>query len=109
MSNFTKLLLVCLVFCLFLFSCGNAERIMGKSLDKVFIGMTMSQFKSEIRGSTMIYLSEEYSCFKISKTKATFGVPGGFTESTRFFYFKGDKLWKIDEGQRAVDYRIKID
>lgn len=106
--NFKTLTLVIISMTL-LFGCGSVEKSMQRRLDKVYIGMPLSEFKKTVRKTSMVYLSEDYSCFKLRKSKAKFGAPSGFVYSTRFFYFQGDKLWKIDEGERAVDYRIRVD
>ena len=38
-----------------------------------------------------------------------YGVPALASVDIRFFYFENNKLVKVDEGERAVDYRVKID
>jgi hypothetical protein len=107
MKTLKNIILVLLPF--FLLSCGGAEKAMQHSLDKLYIGMTIPEFKSQVIKSSMVYLSEDYSCFKLEESKAKFGEPGGYVSSTRFIYFKDGKLWKIDEGERSVDYRIRVD
>lgn len=101
-----KLLLVLVIL---MCACGGVEKAIQKDLDKVYIGMSMSEFKKVVRKTSTVYLSDEYSCLKLQRSKAKFGQPGGYVYSTRFFYFQDDKLWRMDEGERAVDYRIKID
>ena len=71
--------------------------------------MTISEFKQNMKRISLVYLSEEYTCYKLTRRREKFGEPGGTVYATRFFYFRGDKLWKIDEGERAVDYRIRVD
>lgn len=105
--NFLKKTIILIPF--FLLSCGGAEKAMQQSLDNLYIGMSIPEFKKSCKNSSMVYLSEDYSCFKLKEKKAQFGEPGGYVYSTRFIYFKDGKLWKIDEGERAVDYRIRVD
>ena len=38
--------------------------------------------------------------------KAIYGLNA---ENTRFYYFKNNKLVKMDSGERATDYRVRID
>lgn len=90
-------------------SCASTEKKMQKELDKVYIGMPIDEFKKVIPKTSMVYLSDDYSCYKLRKRTARYGVPGGYLYSYRFFYFQKDKLWKIDEGERAVDYRLRVD
>lgn len=94
---------------LFTISCGSVEQSMQKELDKVHIGMTIEEFKKAIPKSTVVYFDEMYTCYKLTKRYARFGDPNHFSYETRFFYFKDGSLWKVNEGEKAVDYRIKID
>ncbi len=107
MDNLKRTTLTLITF--YLLSCGGAEKAMQLNLDKLYIGMTIPEFKSQVRKSNMVYLSEDYTCFKLVESKAKYGEPGGFVHSTRFIYFKHGKLWKIDQGERSVDYRIRVD
>lgn len=95
--------------CFFMFSCSSVEQTMQKELNKAYIGMSIKDFKEAIPKSSSVYLDETYSCYRLDKKYAAFGDPNHFSYSTRFFYFKNDKLWKIDTGEKAVDYRVRID
>ncbi|QBQ41280.1 hypothetical protein E2P86_08970 [Sphingobacterium psychroaquaticum] len=96
-----------LSLCILLASCGGAEKAMQKRIDKLHIGMTIPEFKTVMREASTVYLSEDYSAFKVMKSRVKYGY--GYVYSTRFFYFQDGKLWRIDEGERAVDYRVKVD
>lgn len=87
-------------------SCTSAEKLMQKRLDKVYIGMPLKEFREQIKNTTLVYLGDDYTCYKLEKRRAKYGE--GFTYSTRFFYFLDGKLWKLNEGERSVDYRIKF-
>jgi len=39
---------------------------------------------------------------------AQFGTPGGYVYARRFYYFKDNQLYKINEGERATDLKIEI-
>lgn len=97
------------IFLFFLFSCSSVEQAMQKELEKVYIGMPVDEFKQKIKKATVVYLDDEYACYKLNKRYARFGDPNRYSYASRFFYFKQGKLWKIDEGERATDYRIRID
>jgi hypothetical protein len=53
-------------------------------------------------------MQDNFACYKLVKQSAKFGEPGGYVYQTRFFYFKDDKLYRIDEGTRATDLKIEI-
>lgn len=53
-------------------------------------------------------MTENFVCYKLVKSNAKFGEPGGIVYQTRFFYFRDNKLYRIDEGTRATDLKIEI-
>lgn len=71
--------------------------------------MPIEDFRKAIKKASVVYLDENYSCYKLNKRYAKFADPNHFSYTTRFFYFKENKLWRIDEGERATDYRIQVD
>src|SRR5690606_24868473 len=81
-------------------SCGGAEKAIQRDLNKVYIGMTIPEFQKNMKRISLVYLSEDYTCYKLTRRREKFGEPGGTVYATRFFYFQGEKLWKIDEGER---------
>src|SRR5690606_25253749 len=102
MKSLKPIFLVALI--LLLSSC-SIERSMQKSLNKVYIGMPLSEFKKELKKTSLVYMGNGYSCYQLTKSKAVYTGFENQLHSTRFFYFQNNKLWKMDEGVRAVDYR----
>lgn len=106
MKNYINILSAVALLLLFS-SCGAADRAMQRSVDKLDIGMSIEDFREVMRGASVVYMSDEYSAFVVRKSRIRYGY--GPVYSTRFFYFKDNKLWRMDEGSRAVDYRIQVD
>ncbi len=99
-----------LISSLFLISgCVSVNTKMNNSLDEVYTGMTIFEFKSKVKNTTLVQMMDNFSCYKLSLQSAKFGEPGGYVYQTRFFYFKENKLYRIDEGVRATDLKIEID
>jgi hypothetical protein len=91
-------------------SCGaNPTKLMAKTMDKVYIGMPISEFKEKIEKEELVEMNEKVTIFrKVIKTYND--TPGiGWRRDHRYFYFENNKLVKVDKGERAVDYRIKVD
>ena len=71
--------------------------------------MTLSEFKAKVKNSILVQMMDNFVCYKVSVQSAKFGEPGGYVYSTRFFYFRDNKLYRIDEGVRATDLKIEIE
>lgn len=103
-----KKILKLLVISSLLIGCGGVNAKMNKTLDKVYTGMTIEEFKKTVQNETLVQMEENYSCYKVEVQRAKFGQEGGYRYTTRFFYFKDNILFKIDEGERATDLKIII-
>ncbi|MGX1024270.1 hypothetical protein [Psychroflexus sp. MBR-150] len=105
-----NLIIILLSFSTLIISCGaNPTKLMAKTMDKVYIGMPISEFKEKVEKEELVEMNETVTIFrKVIKTyNDTPGV--GWRSDHRYFYFENNKLVKVDKGERAVDYRIKID
>jgi len=65
------------------------------------IGMNQQDF---LKHNRVIPVKETESVSIYKKVNYPFGAPA----ETKFFYFVNSKLVQVDEGQRAVDYNLKI-
>jgi len=97
-----------------LISCGaNPTKIMSKVLDKVYIGMPLQEFKQQIEKEELIEANSQVSIYRLvikTYNDAHVALSGnGWRQDHRYFYFVEGKLNRIDKGERAVDYRIKVD
>ena len=63
--------------------------------------MTVEQFEKMAKYEELVNLDNEWSVYKL--------IYGFNAESVKFYYFYKNKLIKMDEGQRATDYRVRID
>lgn len=104
-----KILLVLFLLLPFSLLAQKAERKMNRILDELYIGMSTKEFKSIAKKSTLVEMRGSYRCYKLTKSNAKIGEPRGYVYSTRFFYFKDDKLYRIDEGVRATDLKVEIE
>lgn len=71
--------------------------------------MTIREFKSAAPDASLVQMMENYSSYKIQKQAAKFGEPGGYVYSTRFIYFRDNKLYRIDEGEKETDLKLEIE
>jgi len=111
--KFLKFYLVFTVFILFL-SCGaNPTAKLNQVLEKVYVGMPLSEFKEKVEGEVLVEMRTDITVYKIvietynDLLVATRG--NGWRRDHQFFYFIDNKLVQVDKGERAVDYRVKID
>jgi len=65
------------------------------------LGLTVEEFEKRAKFEEIVTMDGEWIVYKV--------VYGFNAENTRFYYFKNNKLVKMDSGQRATDYRIRID
>jgi len=64
-------------------------------------GMTIEEFQKKAKYEELVTMDGEWMVYK--------AIYGFNAENTRFYYFKNNKLVKMDSGERATDYRIRID
>jgi hypothetical protein len=64
-------------------------------------GMTIEEFQKKAKHEEVVKMDGEWMIYKV--------IYGWNGENTRFYYFKNNKLVKMDSGERATDYRIRID
>jgi len=67
----------------------------------IMTGMSIETFLKNTKYEELVKLDGEWAIYKVKY--------GWNAENTRFYYFKNNKLVKMDSGQRATDYRIRID
>jgi hypothetical protein len=101
-----NLIIILLSFSTLIISCGaNPTKLMAKTMDKVYIGMPIPEFKEKVKKVELLEMNEEVTIFR--KVIIQSGL--GLRRDHRYFYFENNKLVKVDKGERAIDYRIKID
>lgn len=100
---------ITLSICILLIGCTTVNTKMNNALADVNTGMTIPEFKAKVKKASLVQTESNYSCYKLQKSSAKFGEPGGYVYQTRFFYFRDNKLYRIDEGVRATDLKIEIE
>ena len=87
-----------------LYSCNAYKNINTQDLD---MGMSKKEVFEVINREPELAFSD--STTEIYRVRKRI-VRGGVAEIQQYFlYFENNKLDKIDKGERAVDYRIRID
>lgn len=104
-----NLIILLLSFSTLIVSCGaNPTKLMAKTMDIVYIGMSISEFKEIVEKEELVEMNEQVTIFRIV-IKTYNDIPGiGWRSNHRSFYFENNKHVKVDKGERAIDYRIKI-
>jgi len=75
---FMRMRLGVLFFVLIALSCGSVNSKMNKSLDNVYQGMTIQEFKQKVSKATLVQMMDNYSCYKYTTSSAKFGEQGGY-------------------------------
>jgi hypothetical protein len=102
-----KLLSLCLILVLFLFGCVSGKRQVQKLTEKVYLGMSITEFNKQVKNKTLVVLRKDITIYKVERRVwyDSDGSGSGF----KFFYFVNNQLTHLDEGEKSVDYRIQID
>ena len=67
----------------------------------VYTGMRIEQFLKAAKHEELVDMQGDYAVYRVQ-----YGFSG---QETRFYYFRNGILQGINEGERAVDLRVKID
>ena len=92
-------------------SCASMYWPNEKKYENVYTGMTASDFKEKHPKAINEYLSEDVTIYSITyyDTETKFVNHIDDAKYKKFYYFENNSLVKVDKGERAVDYRIRID
>jgi hypothetical protein len=85
-------------------SCDSLFYPSQKNYEKVYTEMTVKDFLKEHSKAKNEYLSQEMTIYSIR-----FMDPMDSRPYRKFYYFENNKLVRVDKGEKAVDYRIRID
>ena len=67
----------------------------------VYTGMSISEFLKTAKHEELVRMSDGITIYRVQ-----YGMNG---QETRFYYFRDGKLVEMNEGERKVDRRIRID
>jgi hypothetical protein len=111
MTTKSTLFLITLFTVTLFTSCASLFWPNERKYENVFNGMTMSEFKKAHPKAINENMSNQTAVFSITyyDTETKFVNSLDDAKYKKFYYFEGNKLVKIDKGERAVDYRIRID
>jgi hypothetical protein len=102
-----KKILTGLIIIMFTLSCSSGKNQMDQVTSQVYIGMPIAEFNKVIPKKRLIEMRKDVTVYKV--TKRVWYDSDGSGSDYRFFYFVDGRLSAIDQGERAVDYRIRID
>ena len=82
-----------------------------KKYEKVYTGMPISEFKEKHDKAINEYLGKDATIYSITYYDTEKKMVNRLDDAKykKFYYFENNKLVKVDKGERAVDYRIRID
>lgn len=102
-----KRIITITVLMLFINSCASGKKQVDKIMSNVYIGMPITEFNNIVKKKETVAMREDVTIYKIFRGNWYDSDRSG--TDYRYFYFINNKLNKVDKGERAVDYRIKID
>lgn len=86
-----------------LFSCATAEKKMSKILVNIEMGMTLDEFIKVSKTTEQVSISGDYRVYRIGTKDLAKGY------DSRMFYFHKNILYQMNEGERPINYQLKID
>ena len=104
-----KKIILTLVLSSFLFSCSVVKEIDAK-VAQCYLGMSVPELQNLFgKDLKLKSMKDGWTVYSVEKRYNNMDYTGTHTYY-KFFYFKNDgKLVQMDEGQRATDFRLKID
>jgi hypothetical protein len=102
-----KLFSCCLILVFLLFGCVSGKKQVQKLTEKVYIGMSITEFNKIIKNKTLVTLRKDITIYKVERQVWYDSDRSG--AGFKFFYFVNNQLTHLDEGEKSVDYRIQID
>lgn len=102
-----KLIIITVLFT----SCASMFWPNVKKYEQVYSGMSISEFKEKHPKAINEYFEKNITIYSITyyDTETKFVNSLDDAKYKKFYYFEDNKLVKVDKGERAVDYRIRID
>jgi hypothetical protein len=81
-----------------------------RKYEKVYNGMATKEFRSIHPKAINEYMDSFTTIFSITyyDTETKFVNSLDDAKYKKFYYFEDNKLVKVDKGERAVDYRIRV-
>ncbi len=88
-------------------NCASGKNQMNDLLNQVYIGMPIAEFNKVCPKKQVVEMKNNITIYKVSK-RVWYDSDGSGSDYG-FFYFVDGKLAQMDKGERATDYRIRID
>jgi len=102
-----------LILALLFTSCISNRFPLESKYEKVYTGMTIDDFLNRHNDVRNEYMNRETTIYSIryydDRNAKAFVSSSNEVTYKKFYYFENNKLVKVDMGERAVDFRLRID
>lgn len=99
-----KLALIVLTMCVV--GCASGRSQIDELMNKVYLGMPLAEFNRVIPKKQIIEMNNNVTIYKV--IRRNWYDSDGSGADFRYFYFVDGTLQSINRGERAVDYRIRV-
>jgi len=102
-----KKIIIYLFIALIIFGCASGKSQLGRIVSQVYLGMTIAEFNKMVPKKSLVSMRKDVTVYLVSR-QVWYDSDGSGADFMYFYFIEG-KLSSMDHGERAVDYRIKID
>ncbi|WP_296685108.1 hypothetical protein [Flavobacterium sp.] len=88
-------------------NCASGKNQLNNLLNQVYIGMPIAEFNKICPKKQVEKMENNITIYRV--TKQVWYDSDGSGSDYGFFYFVDGKLVEMNKGERATDYRIKIE
>lgn len=88
-------------------NCASGKNQLNNLLNQVYIGMPIAEFNKICQKKQVEKMENNITIYRV--TKQVWYDSDGSGSDYGFFYFVDGKLVEMNKGERATDYRIKIE
>jgi len=107
-----KKIIILLAIPLFIYGCAAKKQYVKTVMNKVFIGMSISEFNQLVEKKELISMKAtkegNIAIYKIGGYNWYDHDNADGTGDHRYLYFLDNKLNQVDKGERAADLKIQI-
>lgn len=95
-----------IVFTMCLTGCASGRSQIDELMSRVYLGMPLAEFNRVVPKKRVVEMRNDVTIYKV--TRRNWYDSDGSGADFRYFYFVDGKLESINQGERAVDYRIRV-
>jgi hypothetical protein len=102
-----KKIIIILFTAIISFSCASGRKQLDEITSQVYPGMSIADFNNVVAKKRLVGMKDGIAIYKVYR-QVWYDTDASGSDY-RYFYFTNGILTQMDQGERAVDYRIKID